>query len=466
MDSIDNVQYWAESDWAMPLHVNITDELVSARSTDSHPSMFWIWDYGDGSIDTFYDRRKEVEHVYLDTGVFTVMVTHFSGYCSSFKEIVDCIVVVDAPKPGFRLLENNVCFPSLIKLVDHNSAQIIAKQYKSNKDLVWREMSLSDTVHAILLDPGEHVLHQRLVGLGGCVSVFQIKNVLIHNGYVHEHTSENNRIISFDVTKPKSFTNSMRPEKSVLQLIWRHDEIARSYNVFRNDSLIGSRPYLGEDFFQFNDTVANYNKVEYKIVGVDSCGSFEKSNSELYPFIIDCNSHESDEHLVKGSYSNLDHKPLRIQGLRLSRGVWEIDEWAQNVGEGSWESRISKFSGEGTIPYDCFKLMYVFEKDTVLSNTCCVEAPFKPFIPNAISPNSDGMNDHFSISGTGFVSYNFTVYSRWGSIVYKSQGHLDQWSPDSYSQGLYLVSIELISPSGARKYISNLLYVTDWLQLK
>ena len=45
------------------------------------------------------------------------------------------------------------------------------------------------------------------------------------------------------------------------------------------------------------------------------------------------------------------------------------------------------------------------------------------FVPNAFTPNRDGVNDYFEIRGFheyGFQSIQLTVYDRWGSVVYQS----------------------------------------------
>ena len=42
----------------------------------------------------------------------------------------------------------------------------------------------------------------------------------------------------------------------------------------------------------------------------------------------------------------------------------------------------------------------------------------KLFIPNAFTPNEDGINDIYYISNSGFESFDFTVFDRWGNQVF------------------------------------------------
>lgn len=41
-------------------------------------------------------------------------------------------------------------------------------------------------------------------------------------------------------------------------------------------------------------------------------------------------------------------------------------------------------------------------------------------IPEAFTPNNDGLNDHFTIFGEDIVQFDITIYNRWGELVYSS----------------------------------------------
>ena len=44
----------------------------------------------------------------------------------------------------------------------------------------------------------------------------------------------------------------------------------------------------------------------------------------------------------------------------------------------------------------------------------------KLFIPNAFTPNADGINDIYYITNAGFNIFDFTVFDRWGNQVFSS----------------------------------------------
>ena len=67
------------------------------------------------------------------------------------------------------------------------------------------------------------------------------------------------------------------------------------------------------------------------------------------------------------------------------------------------------------------------------------------YIPNAFSPNDDGINDVFQALGNDFEILEFKVFDRWGTLVHNS---VAPWSGDRldgkcYPQGLYVYLLNI-----------------------
>ena len=62
------------------------------------------------------------------------------------------------------------------------------------------------------------------------------------------------------------------------------------------------------------------------------------------------------------------------------------------------------------------------------SNAISVEKPYALYAPNAFSPDSDGINDFFKISGQGILDFQIEIYNRWGQMVYKSDDLSKGWN--------------------------------------
>jgi gliding motility-associated-like protein len=85
--------------------------------------------------------------------------------------------------------------------------------------------------------------------------------------------------------------------------------------------------------------------------------------------------------------------------------------------------------------------------------------PFSLYIPNAFTPNGDGINDYFMPVLTSVVSVDFSIFNRWGEEIYYSREIRPRWdgtfngilSPnDIYTYKIQVVNIleELKSYTG------------------
>jgi gliding motility-associated-like protein len=70
-----------------------------------------------------------------------------------------------------------------------------------------------------------------------------------------------------------------------------------------------------------------------------------------------------------------------------------------------------------------------------------VREDFAIYIPNAFSPNGDGVNDLFSIEGTDINPDDFLlqIFNRWGELIFESRSPSDKWN------GTYLGSSSYMS---------------------
>jgi len=84
---------------------------------------------------------------------------------------------------------------------------------------------------------------------------------------------------------------------------------------------------------------------------------------------------------------------------------------------------------------------------TVRINYILVAGAATVFVPNAFTPNTDGVNDVLFVYGEGISEIVFEVYNRWGELVFVSRNMSDGWdgtylgklmNPDVYIYTLYV----------------------------
>jgi len=72
-----------------------------------------------------------------------------------------------------------------------------------------------------------------------------------------------------------------------------------------------------------------------------------------------------------------------------------------------------------------------------------VEPCIEIFVPSALSPNGDGINDVFIITNLPPGS-SFQVWNRWGNRVYQSDSYGNDWQPDRLPEGVYVCRLRTL----------------------
>jgi gliding motility-associated-like protein len=63
-------------------------------------------------------------------------------------------------------------------------------------------------------------------------------------------------------------------------------------------------------------------------------------------------------------------------------------------------------------------------------------------LPNAITPNGDGINEYFEIKNLP-PGTSLTVWHRWGKIAWQSANYQNDWNAEGLPEGVYAVVLSL-----------------------
>lgn len=84
------------------------------------------------------------------------------------------------------------------------------------------------------------------------------------------------------------------------------------------------------------------------------------------------------------------------------------------------------------------------------------------FVPEGFSPNGDGVNDVFVISGANGKKVGVQIFNRWGSKVYESNNYQNDWggTNDDKKELLDATYYYIITVEGEAKARTG--YLTLW----
>jgi gliding motility-associated-like protein len=105
-------------------------------------------------------------------------------------------------------------------------------------------------------------------------------------------------------------------------------------------------------------------------------------------------------------------------------------KWLWTFGDGTSDSitlnPIHQYQDTGTYT-TCFSIV---NPDSCISSICykvIIKPSWSFYIPNAFTPEGNGLNETFSGSGTNIFNYQMYIFDRWGNIIFKSNDINSGW---------------------------------------
>jgi gliding motility-associated-like protein len=104
-----------------------------------------------------------------------------------------------------------------------------------------------------------------------------------------------------------------------------------------------------------------------------------------------------------------------------------------------------------------YKLTVTAEGGCAASDEVFVKVLVAPEVPNAFSPNKDGINDTWNIQFLEtYPGAIIEVFNRYGQIVYRSTGYSKQWDGTFNGNPLPVgVYYYIINPKNGRKQLTG-----------
>lgn len=146
--------------------------------------------------------------------------------------------------------------------------------------------------------------------------------------------------------------------------------------------------------------------------------------------------------------------------------VWIFEPTIDFFGNASGQISCELHTGDGTVLPGCGNNTYTY-KDTgnyyahliavnefECYDTAWVKIRITPvflfYAPNAFTPDGDGLNDEFKPKVTAARTYDFSIYDRWGHVLFHTNDTEEGWN------GTYLNQGDQIVQTGVYQFLANI----------
>jgi gliding motility-associated-like protein len=105
----------------------------------------------------------------------------------------------------------------------------------------------------------------------------------------------------------------------------------------------------------------------------------------------------------------------------LEMPLWDTTTYTWNTGA-TGNALLVEYGGTYTVVAENF--CWDYQESVTVTEVICDQ---RLWIPNAFSPDGDGVNDYFEIRGNWQTPIQLWVFDRWGKVVFHSEDYQNDW---------------------------------------
>lgn len=186
------------------------------------------------------------------------------------------------------------------------------------------------------------------------------------------------------------------------------------------------------DSFTYLDTNVNVGlrPYYYHTRIIDSCGDTGKISNAGKTILLNVDTSGIDL-LPQLNWTKYIYWPEGVQYYTIFRkGANGNFTPIDSTSSGNDSTYIDNKTDLNSLPYYCYHVVAHrnTSTDTSMSNDACLHGERSYiYVPNAFTPNNDGINDRFGAKGMYITEFNMKTYNRWGELVFQSNSVEDTW---------------------------------------
>jgi gliding motility-associated-like protein len=345
-------------------------------------------------------------------------------YCYRISAYDDC---------GDTLHSPEVCSETIIATASNNQNQINWSNYSGNtffRYLLYRNGQALDTITSIT--SSSYTDNNVRCGSTYCYSLITEIVETTNAGNRIQSISDTSCVKAISQNTPAAIQNlNSTISGSSVKLSWdkptafsvKQYQIKRSVNggSFSNYATSATNTYTD------NSVDVNAEQYCYKINYTDSCGQISASGSSTCPVLLQGN--EAGSGIVDLSWNSYTGCSNGIQDYTLL-----ILNPSDNTVKSSVNIGLSNSYTDNTADPNAVSLKYQIkatcsgpDTNTSFSNIFEINHNLKLFLPDAFTPDGDGVNDVFIPKGKYVQDFKMTIFNRWGEIVFYTDKFFEGW---------------------------------------
>ena len=195
--------------------------------------------------------------------------------------------------------------------------------------------------------------------------------------------------------------------------------------------------------------------ISSKFTDINGCANTATFTIETYPIPLADFNYESSKPIINEPVEFTDAS----QGAKIASWTWNFSHLTNQVVLKSQTSLT--YENPGTYVVALVVMSDKGCRDTAVKSIT-IGDDFGIFVPDAFSPNGDGLNDIFQPKGFGIVKYELNIFDRWGEKMFSTKDFNQGWNgsftrrgEDLIQEDVYIWTIKLTTIFGKSKELSG-----------
>jgi len=413
----------SDTSGCVPLTVNFTDTIAAGKK--------YVWNFGDGSpqVET---ADPSINHTFNQVGTYTVkLISIDSSKCNIADSAFTHVRVrTDKVSLGFTPQKLLPCASANYQFINTSFVTPSGKPF-TNTSFTWY---FGDSTPPVVT--GNNTVTHAFTGAG----IYTVKLVLTDTSFCNA---------------PDSIEIPLRIATNLKAQFQTPNSGCAPYNaVFTNTSEGGQQFY-----WDFGDgatsteisptheyTVPGAYAIKLRAVDSGTCNTIDTTGMTI-----------TISNKPTSSYSYTPNPPQENTPVNFLNNSIAATHYTWNFGDGDTLNETSQqpvshiYNETGT-----FNTCLIAINDFGCQDTTCqpVVARITPLldVPNAFTPNNDGINDKVFVRGFSISKLTWRIYNRWGQLVFETNDKTQGWD------GTYKGSLQ---PNEVYHYVLSVQYTDN-----